>query len=633
MKRLYIKSDPSKLVSEIKKRDCEGFEATLLWADELKSGFITHRAHYEMERSTTRVPFSDRMWSEVPKEAGTDDPEWIYALARHSNLWCLAKAYSYSEDPEYISCFEKIISSFLMYTEYSNAFTETSWRSLETGIRPENWIRSLELFNAMGLELMVVDKMKESLKDHIRQLMETRRSFHRLSNWGIIQDHGLFVAGLYLGDSEAVETSLERLEEELSLSILPDGNHFEQSPLYHAEVLHCLLDTILVARNTNTPLCNMFEKKASAMAEALYLQKSTAGKLFLQGDSDEITIDDLLFSAGMLLERKDFLEKETEETLWDFGPYDGELSPHVYKSAYLEYSGNIYLRGKNIETRFFSGQMGSGHGNISPLHVDVLYRGTPFATDSGRLTYMETDDRLLLRSAEAHNVLILDGSFPDKPIGTWSFSSLPEIQKGSVLLHDEFDLAEASHLSYLDNGTVIRRRVLRLGDNILIIADDILSSNDHSSEVLWHFHPNVDLQRTDNHSLLLKSGETTLLLWHSQEISDTSTCVISPRYNEKLEGTVLRLSEDTHGKETLISVFCGDTKAAISISPVSFLGSGRTVPGKGLSVSTDKERWNVILRPSEANGPVDPITDGCIVGYGRVFLKKDSWRHAQTIIA
>lgn len=632
MRNLYINHNLHTITEAVRTKDIEGYQKTLEWANEMESGFITHKAHYEMERCMQRIPFSDSIWTDPPANG---DPEWVYALSRHSHLWCLAKAYSYTGDRKYIRVFERIIDSFLENTSYDSRFTGTTWRSLETGIRPENWIRSLELFRELGIELgrNLERRMQKSLESHIRQLTETHRTFHRLSNWGIIQNHGLFISGVFLKDEEAVDTAMGRLEEELSLSILSDGNQFEQSPLYHSEVLHSLLDILLVADNRDIAVPNIFRSKASEMATALYSQKSMKGCLFLQGDSDEIEIDDLLYTAGKLLNRKELLERETEETIWDFGPSGAKASEHVFASAALETSGNYFLRGENIEARFFAGQIGSGHGNISPLHTDIYFKGIPFSSDSGRFTYESTSERLFLRSAEAHNTVILNGKFPDRPVGSWSFTSIPEILKGQAILQDEYDFVEASHLSYLEIGSVIRRRVLRLGKSTLIVSDDILSSRENLSCVTWNLYPGTEAEELDSNSMILRSGDTSLLFWHSQNKLEMADSITSPHYNEMRQSRSIHLLETTRGNSTLISIFTGITDTSIRKQDLFFLESGKRIPGVGITLKSSDEEWDVILRANEAVGQVDLVTNGRITGYGRVFLKRNSWPYSRTVMA
>ena len=173
----------------------------LFWADECTQGYITHRAHYEMERCTTPIAFSDNLWNNLPKE--TIDPEWIYAFARHSILYNLAKAYALTKEQKYLNTFKSIFTSFINFSDRKGE----SWRSLEVGIRPENWLRSITLLKDSQLE----EIMKKSLVEHKEILINTHKGFHRLSNWGVLQDHGLFIISLYFDDLECAQLALPSL--------------------------------------------------------------------------------------------------------------------------------------------------------------------------------------------------------------------------------------------------------------------------------------------------------------------------------------------------------------------------------------------------------------------------------------
>ena len=67
------------------------------------------------------------------------------------------------------------------------------------------------------------------------------------SNWGIIQDSGLFHIGVYFNDNDIISFALKRLEQETDLQIMFDGFQWEQSNNYHNEVLLVLLDVIIDA--------------------------------------------------------------------------------------------------------------------------------------------------------------------------------------------------------------------------------------------------------------------------------------------------------------------------------------------------------------------------------------------------
>ncbi|MEG2165055.1 MAG: heparinase II/III family protein, partial [Ruthenibacterium sp.] len=112
--------------------------------------------------------------------------------------------------------------------------SETTWRSLEAGLRCENWLRSLRLFeNSPILTADLRAQIDDCLRVHGTYLAKKNGAFHLLSNWGVLQDHGLFLLGVYFDDAAWRTLAIERLCENLRLQVMHDGTHWEQSPMYH----------------------------------------------------------------------------------------------------------------------------------------------------------------------------------------------------------------------------------------------------------------------------------------------------------------------------------------------------------------------------------------------------------------
>lgn len=217
-------------------------------------------------------------------------------------------------------------------------------------------------------------RIDESLAAHGDYLARAHGPFQRLSNWGAIQAHGLFLIGLWLGRADWQALALGRLEENLRHAILPDGVQWEQSPMYHCEVLHALLDTLLLAERNGIAVPPLLPEKARAMCQALAVWAAPDRTILPQGDSDVIDAGDLL-AAGALLFRDPLLAAAAqgplcEETLWDFGP-DAPARLAALPAAWpdcpsqkLEASGNYILRSgwgrEDTWIHFRAGSLGGG---------------------------------------------------------------------------------------------------------------------------------------------------------------------------------------------------------------------------------------------------------------------------------
>ena len=573
------------------------------WADECTHGYITHKAHYEMERCITPIAFSHSLWNKLPEE--TDDPEWIYAYARHSILYNLAKAYVLKKEPKYLNTFISIFTSFIKYSDIKGE----SWRSLEVGIRPENWLRSIALLKDKHLE----ELMKESLIEHKEILINTHKGFHRLSNWGILQDHGLFIIALYFDDLKCAQLALTRLTEEAIFQTEANGMHWEQSPMYQAEVLHALLDTIFQARKADIKVSKDLLNISHAMAKAISQMVSRNSNIYLLGDSDEINVDDLLTLASYLFNDEELYRGLNEENI-----FDGLPNNTLIKSNTISYSdissGNHIIRTPQLEVHMFTGNLGSGHGHISPLHIDVSGKNNSFFIDSGRFTYVDNEKRLYYKSAEAHNIPMLKQGYPVLPKGSWSYTAISETSRGIFIQKNNYELMQAENYSYQD--LIIRRKIIKASDEIIVLVDEYLSNKPNDAQILFHLHPSCKIKNN-----VIENGEEKLYIYSSARIS-VEPCFISLHYNEELESKVINLDQRLNPNEAIIT-FISTKSLEIKEEEIRIIDSNRVLTrSEGIAYSFD--HFTLISRPKEIVNQVDILKAGLIEGYGRVIIKNES---------
>ncbi len=622
MRRIYIE-DAAAAARGIREHASEAAEEIISWADETASGIICHRAHYEMERCYVPVPFRDSVWNKVPDGIFESDQEWLYALNRHSMLLNLAKAYVLSGKEEYRDAFIRYITSFLDNTSYSEQYLGTSWRSLETGIRPENWLRSIELFESTSpLPPDVVQRMKESLGCHIRQLKDTHGAFHRLSNWGVIQDHGLFAAGAALGDEEAAALALSRLEEELVFQTLEDGEDWEQSPLYHTEVLHCALDTVLVARRLGIAVPPRIEEKAAGLVTAMYGMTLPDSTIIATGDSDVIRTGDLIY-LGAELFGLDIQAHKEEENWWDLPGGGLEKRGEERRSVIHFPSGNAFLRHGDLTVHVVSGLMGSGHGHISPMHVDIALGTVQLISDSGRFTYTETPERRMLKDVTAHNVFLIDGGCDEAPSGSWNYTAVHEKMLSRHSAAAEAESIEALYFGYLGSGLIARRKVVTLGSSVAVVIDEILGSGGkkHKYDSFWH--PAAAAADMTERTV---SKEGKILHFDSTAgRAELENAAYSLVYNSLENGKVLHFSADVPENGTVFTVFSAAGTVSVTPLDVSLIGSGRVLDeteAAAVRIESGDEKWTVLSRSREIDAQVDVIRAGELEGYGRLLVMR-----------
>ena len=146
------------------------------------------------------------------------------------------------------------------------------------------------------------EKIDGCLRTHGEYLVRKSGEFQKISNWGVLQDHGLLLLGVYLDRSEWTALALKRLDENLHRSVMADGSQWEQSPMYHCEVLHNAADALLVARQNKVAVPVRFEENVHKMFRALAAWTKPNGNLPCQSDSDDADARDILAMGALLFE-------------------------------------------------------------------------------------------------------------------------------------------------------------------------------------------------------------------------------------------------------------------------------------------------------------------------------------------
>lgn len=141
------------------------------------------------------------------------------------------------------------------------------WEPYPCSLRSVNWIK----WALAGQLLSPI--WQHSLSVQTRWLM-ARLEVHLLGNHLFANAKALLYCGLFFDGEEAagwLRCGLRILQRELAEQVLPDGGHFERSPMYHALMLEDVLDLLNVIRtlapagSTATALAPRLEAVVSPM--------------------------------------------------------------------------------------------------------------------------------------------------------------------------------------------------------------------------------------------------------------------------------------------------------------------------------------------------------------------------------
>lgn len=462
---------------------------------------------HDLERTWEPVCFDPE--GKVDWEYKPDsDPEFSYQFNRHRFFICLGQAYRLTKDEKYVRSFLRLLTDWMERVRRTPESEKTTWRILEAGFRGEYWTKAIRYFaDSPLLTDSVIEKFCKCLIDHGEYIIEMHSPYRYISNWGVLENHGLFEIGAAMPDEARkkryLSIALEHLEIQAQMQILGDGVQWEQSPMYHNEVLHCFADVLILALRNKIPIPETILKAVKKMAYADLMWQKPDGREFMTGDSDDMDIRDTVGLVAYLFQDpvlkyggREFLDFES---VWDIGAAGAReyeamaVQKPDFLSAAMEDSGNYYLRsGWGSEgnlLHFHCGTMGAGHGHSDKLHVDLVIHGEDILTDSGRYTYAVDKGRFDFKNPDAHNTITVDGKYFTICKDSWECSKLCQPVKQQHKFAGPYEFIQGGHLGYMDQreGVFVNRKILYIRPELYIIMDEMYTGGQHTYRQYWNF--------------------------------------------------------------------------------------------------------------------------------------------------
>lgn len=498
-------------------------------ADEVMADTYTFSKTWDMERC--RVPFTLPAGAYDWNVVNNDDEEWCFMLNRMDYLEDLALVSLVRGDVSYAEKAARLIESWV--DAHPSIVPELSTRTLDTGIRIRSMVCVLPALDAMGvLTDELLEKAVRSVRDQIASLRERYLPKYETSNWGSIQTLAVLTVLATLEDDPTSDSdwvwAWERAESQMAAQVYPDGIDWEQSTMYHVEVLLYSLRALHVLEAQGAPVPRGLRSAAERLSRALAAQMMPNGCIDAQGDSDRTDVRGLMaLCAGVLgdgalavasgrtrLDASDVFAFgcDVEDALAACAAQAGETLPLTFDG---EDSGLFVARSSwgadaNL-TEFSSGPLGSGHGHSDNLHVTAVYHGAPVLVDGGRYTYREdSPERPYLKGPLAHNVPLLDGRSSCVPEGSWGYSDFGYPLKTYARHAGDAHYFEGALVGHGPLHVLVRKLVA-LDCGIWVCADEALAEGGHELVSRFHFDPEARVEAADaGCRVICPAGELTL---------------------------------------------------------------------------------------------------------------------------
>jgi hypothetical protein len=294
--------------------------------------------------------------------------------------------------------------------------------------------------------------------------------------------------------------------EGIAQQVFPDGGYVQHSANYHRLALQLGLWVARLAELNHDPLPAETSEALGRLTLALgVLVDPTSGRpaQFGPDDSSDLFSLDPVFTDDYRFTLQAASRQFHGSPLYPAGPWD-ELSgwlglaqgsrraspkaqPGVTIPSALPQAGLFRLGGRTSWALLRAAQFRSRPGHSDQLHVDLWWRGENVALDPGSYLYQAPvpwDGGLA--EAEVHNTLTVDGDDPMERAGPflwldWAqaeFLGMWESRDGSI------QVAAAEHRGY--RGITHRRTLVRAGESVWIVVDDVIGTGTHRVSLGWN---------------------------------------------------------------------------------------------------------------------------------------------------
>lgn len=349
-------------------------------------------------------------------------------------------------------------------------------------LRGINWIKFLISHNIQDT------KISCSLLNQY-QVLYQKPEYHLLGNHLLENGFSLLFGAFYFNNLKFYKKAFRILISELKEQVLPDGGHFERSPMYHQIVLDRILDCINLLQNSlsmpdQQKLLDLLKEKAQCMLQWLDNMTFTNGDIPMLNDA----------APGIAPETKElktyalrlgFLTKKDNQKAAD----------SMKESGYRRFGFGPY------ECIVDVGPIGSdyqpGHAHADTFNFVLNHRERPVIVDTGISTYEKNARRQFERSTAAHNTVVINNIDSSAVWGGFrvacraGITSLQEYETGLI----------ASHNGYRHIG-LLHQRQFEFSSNMLTITDKVNGKNAPDCIAFLHFHPHVN-PRLINNAILL----------------------------------------------------------------------------------------------------------------------------------
>lgn len=459
--------------------------------------------------------FSSRIaWDANP----VGELEWTHFLNRHHFIRPLIRKFVETRDRSIVEHISSIVTSWIEdcpVTIDSNGGAGATWETLTVAWRLREWYWIKGIIWPTGIfPGKTIEMMLRSIWEHARSLMDHQG---HPNNWMIVESSALSIAGVLFPEfSESADwwnTGIKRLQKSLDQQFLPDGSHFEISPLYQSICVGALLELRHVAEVNQRQLDRTFLDTLDKAID--YLMEIVRPDFTWPSLNDSGSID----RNYCELFKKIYIFNNKPEYLWIASK--GKLGKPLRSCVRVFNDSGISIIRKTQEcdgqwAMLRSGPAGAFHSHNDLLSVEIYDKRTKWLVDPGITSYAPGPLADYYRSAGSHNTFVFDNfelNRTNLPFEEKIRSTRNRVDKLQYL--DFFGARGESGEFADDTNNIIscKRTLLLARDSLWLIIEHVDGSGTHDVTHRWQFSNEIDkLDNPGDQSIMASSRRGKMLI-------------------------------------------------------------------------------------------------------------------------
>ena len=308
-------------------------------------------------------------------------PLWNFNLHYFEYIHSFAVMYIRTGDEAWIESANRIIKSWIRYNPKNKM--GNGWSAYTIALRLTNWLSYFSETKQQA-DKSVIESIYEQycfLANHLEKDI--------LGNHYMEDLKALILCALFFSDIQVLNRATSEFITQCEEQILPDGMHYELSPMYHKIMLECLLRTAWALSEAGMKNYKI-ESYISRMVNVAYSFENGLERTPLFNDSGSNVSKSL---EALITAAKKF-----------------NVVPEYV--TYLESSGYFIIRTDSYVLIIDAGPIGPefnpGHGHCDAMSYELYWQGKPVIVNCGTYAY-QCNERNYFRGTSAHNTVMVEG--------------------------------------------------------------------------------------------------------------------------------------------------------------------------------------------------------------------------------